>query len=84
MATKIPEILLRRIPLSEIQNDLSRFIREAEGEAIVVTRDGKAAGLLVGFASEDDWFEYSSKTTRASCAASKTRGKAAGEAMGQD
>jgi antitoxin (DNA-binding transcriptional repressor) of toxin-antitoxin stability system len=49
---------VRRIPLSEIQNDLSRFIREAEGEAIVVTRDGKAAGLLVGFASEDDWFEY--------------------------
>ena len=49
---------MRRIPLSEIQNDLSRFIREAEGEAIVVTRDGKAAGLLVGFASEDDWFEY--------------------------
>ena len=50
---------MRRIPLSEIENDLSRFIREAEGEAIVVTRDGKrAAGLLVGFASEDDWFEY--------------------------
>jgi prevent-host-death family protein len=49
---------VKRVPLSEIQSDLSRFIREAEGEDIVITRDGKPAGLLIGFASEDDWFDY--------------------------
>ena len=49
---------MRQVPLSEIQNDLSRFLREAEGEEVVITRDGKPAGLLIGFASEDDWFDY--------------------------
>jgi prevent-host-death family protein len=49
---------VRQVPLSEIKNDLSRFLREAEGEEIVITRNGKPAGLLIGFASEDDWFDY--------------------------
>jgi prevent-host-death family protein len=44
--------------VSEIENDLSRFLREAEGEEIVITRDGKPAGVLIGFRSEDDWFDY--------------------------
>jgi hypothetical protein len=30
MATKIRRSGVRRVPLSEIQNDLSRFVREAE------------------------------------------------------
>jgi antitoxin (DNA-binding transcriptional repressor) of toxin-antitoxin stability system len=30
----------------------------AENEEIVITRHGKPAGVLVGFASEDDWFKY--------------------------
>ena len=25
---------------------------------IVITRHGKPAGVLIGFESEDDWFEY--------------------------
>lgn len=25
---------------------------------IVITRDGKPAGVLIGFASENDWFDY--------------------------
>lgn len=49
---------MRSIPLSEIKDDLSRFLRLAEKESIVVTRHGKPAGLLVGFASEEDWFDY--------------------------
>jgi antitoxin (DNA-binding transcriptional repressor) of toxin-antitoxin stability system len=48
---------VKRVPLSEIQSDLSRFVHEAQGEDIVITRGGKAAGLLIGFASEDDWFD---------------------------
>jgi prevent-host-death family protein len=44
--------------LSEIKDDLSRFLREAESQEIVITRHGKPAGLLIGFGSEEDWFEY--------------------------
>jgi prevent-host-death family protein len=49
---------VRRVPLSEIRGDLSRFLREAEGEVIVITRNGKPAGLLIGFGSEEDWLDY--------------------------
>jgi prevent-host-death family protein len=47
-----------RVPLSEIRDDLSRFLREAEGQEIVITRNGKPGGVLIGFASEDDWLDY--------------------------
>ena len=49
---------MKRIPLHEVKNDLSRLLRRAETEDIVITRHGKPAGLLVGFKSEEDWFEY--------------------------
>ena len=49
---------MKTISLSEIKDGLSRFLRKAEKEDIVVTRHGKPAGLLVGFASEDDWLDY--------------------------
>jgi len=49
---------MKQIALSEIKDDLSRFLHEAESEQIVITRHGKPAGVLVGFASEDDWFDY--------------------------
>jgi prevent-host-death family protein len=49
---------MKEVPLSEIKDDLSRFLREAESQEIVITRHGKPAGLLIGFESEDDWFEY--------------------------
>ena len=42
----------------EIKDDLSRFLREAEAQEIVITRHGKPAGVLIGFESEEDWFEY--------------------------
>ena len=44
--------------MHEVKNDLSRLLRRAETEDIVITRHGKPAGLLVGFKSEDDWFDY--------------------------
>jgi prevent-host-death family protein len=49
---------MRQVPLSELKDDLSRFLREAANREIVITRHGKPAGLLIGFASEDDWFDY--------------------------
>jgi prevent-host-death family protein len=53
---------MREVPLSEIKDDLSRFLREAEKKEIVITRHGKPAGVLIGFESEDDWFEYRLET----------------------
>lgn len=49
---------MKKIALTEVKDDLSKFLRLAEKEEIVITRHGKPAGVLVGFASEDDWFDY--------------------------
>jgi prevent-host-death family protein len=49
---------MKEVPLSEVKDDLSRFLREAEKQEIVITRHGKPAGVLIGFESEDQWFEY--------------------------
>jgi prevent-host-death family protein len=58
MAKAIRKSGVKQIPLSEIKDDLSRFLREAQNEEIMITRNGKPAGLLIGFASEEDWFDY--------------------------
>jgi prevent-host-death family protein len=49
---------MKRVPLSEIKDRLSEFLRMAEKEEIVITRHGKPAGVIIGFASEEDWFDY--------------------------
>jgi prevent-host-death family protein len=49
---------VKEVPLSEIKDDLSRYLREAETQEIIITRHGKPAGVLIGFESEEDWFEY--------------------------
>src|SRR3990172_2310368 len=49
---------MRQVALAEVKDDLSRFLRLAESEEILITRHGKAAGVLIGFESEDDWFDY--------------------------
>ncbi len=41
-----------------MKDDLSRYLREAERGEVVITRHGRPAGLLIGFQSEDDWFDY--------------------------
>ncbi len=58
MASEVRKPRVREVSLSEIKDDLSRFLREAESREIVITRHGKPAGILIGFASEDDWLEY--------------------------
>ena len=49
---------MKKVALSEVKNDLSKYLRIAEKEAVVITRHGAPAGILVGFASEDEWFDY--------------------------
>ena len=48
----------REMPLAKVKDDLSNLLREAASGEIVITRHGKPAGVLIGFASEDDWFDY--------------------------
>jgi prevent-host-death family protein len=49
---------MKKVALSEVKDDLSKYLRLAEKEKIVITRHGKPAGILIGFESEDDWFDY--------------------------
>ena len=49
---------MKQIALSDVKDDLSKYLHLAEYEEIVITRHGKPAGILVGFKSEDDWFDY--------------------------
>jgi prevent-host-death family protein len=49
---------MKKVALSDLKDDLSKYLRLAEKEQIVITRHGRPAGVLVGFAGEDDWFEY--------------------------
>ena len=58
MAGAVRKARMKEVPLSEVKDDLSRFLREAEKREIIITRHGKPAGVLIGFESEDDWFDY--------------------------
>lgn len=46
------------MPLAKVKDDLSRYLRLAESEEILITRHGRPAGVLIGFESEEDWFDY--------------------------
>ncbi len=58
MAQPVRKSGVKEVPLSEVKDDLSRFLREAGDREIVITRHGKPAGVLIGFKTEDDWFDY--------------------------
>ena len=48
----------RRVALAEVKDDFSRYLKLASSEEIVITKHGRPAGVLIGFQTEDDWFEY--------------------------
>ena len=49
---------MKEVPLTEVKDKLSEYLRLAEEENVIITRHGKPAGILIGFGSEDDWFDY--------------------------
>jgi prevent-host-death family protein len=49
---------MKKASLSEAKADLSHYLRIAEKQEVVITRHGKPADVLIGFESEDDWFDY--------------------------
>jgi len=58
MARAVRKSRVNEVPLARVKDDLSRYLREAEDREVVITRHGKPAGVLIGFASEEDWFDY--------------------------
>ena len=49
---------MKKVALSALKDELSRYLRVAEKEEVIITRHGKPAGVLIGFETEDDWFDY--------------------------
>ena len=43
MAGPVRKSKMKAVPLSEVKDDLSRFLREAETQDVVITRHGKPA-----------------------------------------
>ena len=58
MARAVRTSTVKQVSVSDVKGDLSRYLREAEGGDIIITRRGRPAGVLIGFASDDDWFDY--------------------------
>jgi prevent-host-death family protein len=46
------------VALAEVKDDLSKYLRLAAEREVLITRHGRPAGILIGFRSEDDWFDY--------------------------
>jgi prevent-host-death family protein len=46
------------VALAKVKDDFSRYLRLASEDEVVITRHGRPAGVLIGFASEDDWIDY--------------------------
>src|SRR5260370_8605953 len=49
---------VKKVALARVKDDLSRYLRLAQEQEIAITRHGQAAGVLIGFESEGDWFDY--------------------------
>jgi prevent-host-death family protein len=49
---------MKQVAFAEMKDHLSKYLVEAGEEQIVITKHGKPAGVLMGFATEDDWFDF--------------------------
>ncbi|WP_017326260.1 type II toxin-antitoxin system Phd/YefM family antitoxin [Synechococcus sp. PCC 7336] len=49
---------MKRVALSAIKDQLSKYLRLAQKDEVLITRHGKPAGVLIGFKDDDDWFNY--------------------------
>jgi len=51
-------VAMKKVAISEVKDDLPKYLRIAKTEDVVITDGGKPAGVLIGFESEDDWLDY--------------------------
>lgn len=47
-----------KVPLATVKDDLSGYVRKSARDEVLITRHGKPAAIVIGFADEDDWFDY--------------------------
>jgi prevent-host-death family protein len=49
---------MKKVALTEVEGRFAEYLRLAEEEEVVITREGKPAGILIGFGSEEEWSDY--------------------------
>ena len=49
---------MKKIALQEVRDEFPKYLRLAEEEDVVITDEGRPAGVLIGFRSEEDWEDY--------------------------
>jgi prevent-host-death family protein len=49
---------MTKVPLSEVKDNFSEYIKKAGKEDVVITIHGRPAAVIIGFEDEDDWLEY--------------------------
>ena len=49
---------MRAVALARVKDNLSKYLRLAADGEILITRHGRPAGVLIGFESDEDWFDY--------------------------
>lgn len=49
---------MKEVNLAKVKDQFSKYLDLAADEEIVITRHGKPAGVLIGFETEEDWFDY--------------------------
>lgn len=47
-----------KVPLATVKDDLSGYVKKSARDEVLITRHGKPAAILIGFADEDDWLDY--------------------------
>lgn len=72
-----------KVPFSEVKNELSRYLKETVKEQILDTRHGKP-GALIGFETEDEWFDFRFENVLVSSIASRAPAPACVPVRGWD
>lgn len=49
---------MTKVPINEAKDQLTYLLKKAENEEVLITRHGRPAGILIGFADEEDYFDY--------------------------
>ena len=49
---------MKEVALSEVKEEFSKYLHMAEEEPVLITRDGRPAGVLIGFEGDGDWSDY--------------------------
>lgn len=47
-----------QVPLTDTAGQLRGLLQQAAGQAVILTEDGRPVGAVIGFADEDDWFDF--------------------------